>query len=70
MAAAISSGSATRPNAYHPARSSKTRGFRASTGAQTSHLASHQKNTAWAGFGSVTYAVSDDFTLLTYELEL
>ncbi|MFB9241600.1 TonB-dependent receptor [Massilia antarctica] len=37
--------------------------YNSTTGAQTSHLASHQKNTAWAGFGSVNYAVSDAFTL-------
>ncbi|HZV67475.1 MAG TPA: TonB-dependent receptor [Telluria sp.] len=37
--------------------------YNSTTGAQTSHLASRQKNTAWAGFGSVTYAVSDAFTL-------
>jgi iron complex outermembrane recepter protein len=37
--------------------------FNSTTGAQTSHLASHQKNTAWAAFGSVNYAVSDDFML-------
>jgi iron complex outermembrane recepter protein len=28
-----------------------------------SHLASHQKNSAWATFGSVNYAISDDFTV-------
>ena len=33
--------------------------FNSTTGAQTSHLASHQKNTAWAAFGSVNYAISD-----------
>ncbi|MDL2358558.1 MAG: TonB-dependent receptor [Pseudomonadota bacterium] len=33
--------------------------FNSSTGAQTSHLASHQKNAAWAAFGSVNYALSD-----------
>jgi iron complex outermembrane receptor protein len=37
--------------------------YNSTTGAQTSHLASHQKNTAWAAFGSVNYAVSDDFML-------
>ncbi len=37
--------------------------FNSTTGAQTSHLASHQKNTAWAAFGSVNYALSDAFTV-------
>ncbi|MES2116322.1 MAG: TonB-dependent receptor [Pseudomonadota bacterium] len=37
--------------------------FNSTTGAQTSHLASHQKNTAWAAFGSVNYAVTDAFML-------
>jgi iron complex outermembrane receptor protein len=37
--------------------------FNSTTGAQTSHLASHQKNTAWAAFTSVNYALSDDFML-------
>ncbi|MES2757415.1 MAG: TonB-dependent receptor [Pseudomonadota bacterium] len=35
--------------------------FNSTTGAQTSHLASHQKNTAWAAFASVNYAISDAF---------
>lgn len=30
---------------------------------QTSHLLSQQKNTAWAAFGSVNYALSDAFSL-------
>ena len=30
---------------------------------QTSHLASEQKNKAWAGYGSVSYAVNPDFML-------
>ncbi|NHZ79132.1 TonB-dependent receptor plug domain-containing protein [Massilia sp. CCM 8695] len=37
--------------------------YNSTTGAQTSHLASHQKNTAWAAFGSVNYAISDAFTV-------
>jgi iron complex outermembrane receptor protein len=37
--------------------------FDSTTQAQTSHLASHQNNTAYAAFGSVTYDVSSDFTL-------
>lgn len=37
--------------------------FNSTTTAQTSHLASHQKNTAWAAFGSANYAVSDAFTV-------
>jgi iron complex outermembrane receptor protein len=37
--------------------------FNSTTGAQTSHLASRQKNTAWAAFASVNYAVSDDLTV-------
>ncbi|MET3130950.1 iron complex outermembrane receptor protein [Oxalobacteraceae bacterium GrIS 1.11] len=40
-----------------------TNNFNSDSGAQTSHLASHQKNTAWAAFGSVNYAVSDAFML-------
>ncbi|MDB5937594.1 MAG: TonB-dependent receptor, partial [Massilia sp.] len=40
-----------------------TDNFNSTTGAQTSHLASHQKNTAWAAFGSVNYALSDAFTV-------
>jgi iron complex outermembrane recepter protein len=37
--------------------------YNSTTGGQTSHLESHQKNTAWAAFASLTYALSDDFTL-------
>jgi iron complex outermembrane receptor protein len=37
--------------------------FNSTSGAQTSHLLSQQKNTAWATFASVNYAVSDDFTV-------
>jgi iron complex outermembrane receptor protein len=37
--------------------------FDSVTQAQTSRVVSNQKNKAWAAFGSVTYAVSDDFTL-------
>ena len=37
--------------------------FNSTTGAQTTHLASHQKNTAWAAFGSLNYAISDAFTV-------
>ena len=37
--------------------------FNSTTGVQTTHLASHQKNTAWAAFGSVNYAFSDAFTV-------
>lgn len=37
--------------------------YNSTTGAQTSHLSSHQENTAWAAFGSVTYNVSDDFSV-------
>ncbi|MBA5688964.1 TonB-dependent receptor [Rugamonas apoptosis] len=37
--------------------------FNSTTGAQTSHLASHQRNKAWAAFGSVNYAVSDALML-------
>lgn len=40
-----------------------TDNYNSTTGAQTSHLASHQKNTAWAAFGSLNYAVSDAFTV-------
>lgn len=35
--------------------------FNSTTGAQTSHLASHQKNTAWAAFGSLNYALNDQW---------
>ena len=38
-------------------------GFNSTTGAQISHLASHQKNTAWAAFGSLNYALSDLWTV-------
>jgi iron complex outermembrane receptor protein len=37
--------------------------FDSVTQAQTSRVVSNQKNKAWAAFGSVTYAVSDAFTL-------
>ncbi|TFW13917.1 TonB-dependent receptor [Duganella callida] len=37
--------------------------FDSTTQAQTSHLASHQDNEAYAAFGSVTYDVNSDFTL-------
>ncbi|MYM66353.1 TonB-dependent receptor [Pseudoduganella sp. FT55W] len=37
--------------------------FDSTTQAQTSDLTSHQNNTAYAAFGSVTYDVSSDFTL-------
>jgi iron complex outermembrane receptor protein len=37
--------------------------FDSVTQAQTSRVASDQKNKAWAAFGSVTYAVNDAFTL-------
>lgn len=37
--------------------------FNSTTGAQTTHLASHQKNTAWAAFGSLNYTISDAFTV-------
>jgi iron complex outermembrane receptor protein len=37
--------------------------YNSDTGAQTSHLASHQNNEAAAIFGSLTYDVSNDFTL-------
>jgi iron complex outermembrane receptor protein len=37
--------------------------FDSTTQAQTSHLASHQNNTAYAAFGSVTYDVSSDFSV-------
>ncbi|MES2127737.1 MAG: TonB-dependent receptor [Pseudomonadota bacterium] len=35
--------------------------YNSTTGAQTSHLASHQKNIAWATFASANYAVSEAF---------
>jgi iron complex outermembrane recepter protein len=37
--------------------------YNSTTWGQTSHLVSHQKNTAWAAFASLNYAVSDDFTV-------
>ncbi|MFS2003797.1 TonB-dependent receptor [Duganella sp. CT11-25] len=37
--------------------------YNSDTGAQTSHLASHQNNTAYAAFGSVTYDLSSDLIL-------
>lgn len=37
--------------------------FDSLTQAQTTRVVSNQKNKAWAAFGSVTYAVSDAFTL-------
>jgi iron complex outermembrane recepter protein len=37
--------------------------FSSVTQQQTSHLASHQKNKAWAAFASVNYNLSEDFTL-------
>jgi iron complex outermembrane receptor protein len=37
--------------------------YDSTTQVQTSHVESNQKNKAWAVFGSVTYAVNDDFTL-------
>jgi iron complex outermembrane receptor protein len=40
-----------------------TDNYNSTTGAQTSRLVSHQKNTAWAAFGSVNYVVSDAFNL-------
>jgi iron complex outermembrane receptor protein len=38
-------------------------GFDSSTGARTSRQASNQVNKAWAAFGSVTYAISDDLSV-------
>jgi iron complex outermembrane receptor protein len=38
-------------------------GYDSATGARTSRQSSNQLNKAWAAFGSVTYAVSDDLTL-------
>ena len=40
-----------------------TNNYSSVTQGQTSHVESHQKNTAWAAFASVSYALSDDFTL-------
>ncbi|WP_038495669.1 TonB-dependent receptor [Janthinobacterium agaricidamnosum] len=40
-----------------------TDNFDTPTSALTSHIASRQKNTAWAAFGSVNYAVNDAFLL-------
>lgn len=40
-----------------------TDNFNSDTGALTSHVASHQKNKAWAAFGSVNYAVNEDVML-------
>jgi iron complex outermembrane receptor protein len=40
-----------------------TNNYSSVTGGQTSHVESHQKNTAWAAFASVNYALTDDFTL-------
>jgi iron complex outermembrane recepter protein len=37
--------------------------YNSTTGAQTSHLANRQKNTAWAVFGNVNYKLSDAFTV-------
>jgi len=37
--------------------------FDSVTQAQTSRVVSYQKNKAWAGFGSVSYAVNDAFTV-------
>ncbi|NGZ85419.1 TonB-dependent receptor [Duganella aceris] len=37
--------------------------YNSDTGAQTSHLASHQNNTAYAAFGSLTYDLSADWIL-------
>ena len=37
--------------------------YNSTTTLQTSHLASHQHNIAWAAFGSANYKFSDDFTL-------
>jgi iron complex outermembrane receptor protein len=37
--------------------------FSSTTQAQTSHLASHQSNEAYAAFGSLTYDLSSDFTM-------
>ncbi len=40
-----------------------TNNYNSDSGAQTSHLASHQNNEAAAVFGSLTYELSSDFTL-------
>ncbi|HAT33443.1 MAG TPA: TonB-dependent receptor [Janthinobacterium sp.] len=48
---------------FHEDANGFSNNFNSATGAQTSHLASHQKNTAWAPFASVNYAVSDAFTV-------
>lgn len=40
-----------------------TNNYSSVTWGQTSHLESHQKNTAWAAFASVNYALTDDFTV-------
>ncbi|RSZ58198.1 TonB-dependent receptor [Massilia atriviolacea] len=40
-----------------------TDNYNSATGAHTSRLVSHQKNTAWAAFGSVNYVISDAFNL-------
>jgi iron complex outermembrane receptor protein len=40
-----------------------TNNYNSVTWGQTSHLESHQKNTAWAAFASVNYALTDAFTL-------
>ncbi len=37
--------------------------YNSTTGFQTTHLSSRQKNTAWAAFGSVNYALNDAFTI-------
>jgi iron complex outermembrane receptor protein len=38
-------------------------GFNSTTGAQTTHVASEQKNKAYAGYASASYAVNDAFTV-------
>ena len=40
-----------------------TDNFNSTTGAQTSHIASRQKNKAWAAFGSVTYMISEPWSV-------
>ncbi|NHZ33065.1 TonB-dependent receptor [Massilia rubra] len=40
-----------------------TDNYNSTSGAQTSRLVSHQKNTAWAAFGSVNYVISDAFNV-------
>jgi iron complex outermembrane receptor protein len=37
--------------------------YNSTTWGQTSHLVSHQKNTAWAAFASLNYALSEDFSV-------